>query len=193
MTPRVLDKLIAPLKRRVMLMIGRATINLVNSALKVQGVQVTLLADELHDNVEQFQQYGFTSRAFAGAEGIVVALGGTRNRSVLIACEDRRYRLTGLAEGEVALYDDLGSKIVLKRGNIIEVTAAAKLRVASPLLEATAVVDAATSYKVGGTKVVGAQGAAIPDVVAGGTTDANARATIANILANLRTHGLCAP
>jgi len=32
---------------------------------------------------------------------------------------DRRYRLTGLAEGEVALYDDLGHKVHLAREGIV--------------------------------------------------------------------------
>lgn len=32
---------------------------------------------------------------------------------------DRRYRLQGLAAGEVALYDDLGQKVHLTRGGIV--------------------------------------------------------------------------
>jgi phage gp45-like len=37
---------------------------------------------------------------------------------VVISIEDRRYRLTGLAEGEVALYDDLGQVVHLRRGGL---------------------------------------------------------------------------
>lgn len=137
MTPRALEKLIAPLRRRVGLMVGRCVVNLVNDALKMQGVQISLLSDETRDNVERLQNYGFSSNPHPGAEAVAVAVGGSRNHAVVIVCDDRRYRLTGLAEGEVALYDDLGSKIVLKRGNVIEVTAATKVRVVSPLVEMT--------------------------------------------------------
>ncbi len=50
----------------------------------------------------------------------------------------------------------------------------------------------AFSYRVSGTKVVGAQGAAEANVAAGGTVDANCRATLNSLLAKLRTHGLIA-
>jgi phage gp45-like len=33
----------------------------------------------------------------------------------VIAVEDRRFRLTGLEAGEVALYDDLGNRVLLLR------------------------------------------------------------------------------
>jgi phage baseplate assembly protein V len=116
---RAIAKLTAPLHRRVMLMVGRAAIELVNDALTVQGLQVSLMADEVRDNVERFQQYGLTSHPHPGAEGIVVCVGGSRDHAVVIACDDRRYRLQGLEQGEVALYDDLGQSIILKRDGIV--------------------------------------------------------------------------
>ncbi|WP_300656121.1 phage baseplate assembly protein, partial [Pseudomonas sp.] len=56
-----------------------------------------------------------------GAEALVLAVGGHRAHSVVIACADRRYRLTTLEDGEVALYSDEGDKVHLKRGRVIEV------------------------------------------------------------------------
>lgn len=47
-------------------------------------------------------------------------------------------------------------------------------------------------YKVSGTKVVGAQGASVPDAAGGATIDAEARTAINDLLARLRTHGLIA-
>lgn len=160
MTPRALEKLIAPLRRRVALMVGRCVVNLVNDALKMQAVQINLLSDETLDRVERLQNYGFTSHPRPGAEGLAVAVGGSRNHTVLIVCDDRRYRLTGLAEGEVALYDDLGSKVVLKRGNVIEVTAATKVHLVTPLVEMSA--DAKILGKLDVTgKITGLGGMAI--------------------------------
>jgi len=50
----------------------------------------------------------------------------------------------------------------------------------------------ATSYKVAGTQVVSARGAAILDATGGVTVDAEARIAINTLLAACRTHGLIA-
>lgn len=49
-----------------------------------------------------------------------------------------------------------------------------------------------TGYKFNGTKVVGAQGAAVADAAGGATVDAEARTALNALLARLRTHGLIA-
>ena len=67
-------------------------------------------------NREFFQHYGFTSRPLAGSEVIFIRQG---NHFVAIASDDRRYRIT-LEAGELALYDDQGQKVHLKRDGIIE-------------------------------------------------------------------------
>ncbi|WP_431477838.1 phage baseplate assembly protein domain-containing protein [Massilia eburnea] len=58
---------------------------------------------------------GFTSVPKPGAEGVVVFVGGNRDHGLVIAVEDRRFRLKGLASGEVAIYDDQGQKVHLTR------------------------------------------------------------------------------
>ena len=45
---------------------------------------------------------------------------------------------------------------------------------------------------IGGNQVVGGRGAAIPDPAGGTTVDSQSRATLASLLATLRTHGLIA-
>lgn len=115
----MMHKMLAPLQRRVGLMVSRAVIVMVNDTLKMQGVQVNLLADVTRDGVERFQNYGFTSSPHPGAEAIVVSVGGNQDHCVAIAVDDRRYRLVGLAEGEAALYDDLGQKVHLTRNGIV--------------------------------------------------------------------------
>ena len=122
-TIRTVQKMLAPLRRRIALLATRAFVEQVNDGLKMQGLQITIMDSEVADDVEHFQPYGFTARPFKGAEGIHLALGGSRAGGVVICVADRRYRLTGLAEGEVAIYDDQGSKIHLKREGKIEITA----------------------------------------------------------------------
>lgn len=113
-------------------LIGRALINLIDDTKKCQQLQLQLLADEVRSNAENYQHYGFTSHTFAGAEAIVVFVGGDRSHPVVIATEDRRYRKKDLVEGEVALYTDEGDYVLLKRGRIVEVKAGTELRVDAP-------------------------------------------------------------
>jgi phage baseplate assembly protein V len=110
------------LSRRIAMGTTRGRMALVDDQKKLQQVQVELLADETKDNVERFQQYGFTSVPLAGAEALVVFLGGGRDHGIVLAVDDRRYRLTGLENGDVALYTDEGAKIVLGRHQQITVT-----------------------------------------------------------------------
>lgn len=113
-----LTKFIAPLQRRVMLMVGRAVIKALDDSGDLQQVQLQLNADEIRSDVHRLQEYGFTSRPKLGSEAAVIFLGGNRDHGIVIAVEDRRYRLKSLADGEVALYDDLGQKVHLKRAGI---------------------------------------------------------------------------
>ena len=120
--------MIAPLRRRVLLTVGRAVLQLVDDARKLQSVQVVALDGEVLDGAERFQQYGFTSHPHPQAECVVLAVGGIRQHPIVIAVDDRRYRLVGLEEGEVALYtdeDESGAehRITMKRGREIRLEA----------------------------------------------------------------------
>lgn len=144
-----LERAMRPFLQRLQLMVGRAVVSLVKDGLKLQGLQVTLLADEVRDDVERFQQYGFSSHPHPGAEALVVCVAGNRDHAVVVAVDDRRYRIKGLEQGEVALYTDEGDKVVLKRDGVIELTAATKVRIVSPLVECTGDVDVAGTVTAG--------------------------------------------
>jgi len=102
---------------------------LVDDGKKLQQVQVELLADEVKDHVERFQQYGFTSVPLEGAEVLCVFLGGGRDHGIAFAIDDRRYRLTGLKNGDVALYTDEGTRIVLSRDKTVTITECDELKI----------------------------------------------------------------
>ncbi|XEH25277.1 phage baseplate assembly protein V [Edwardsiella tarda] len=99
----------------------RIAIGGVDSNAKVQTIQAKGIGGEALRGNELFQQYGFTSCPLPGTMGIVLPLGGVSTHGIVIATEHGTYRLAGLKSGEVALYDDQGTKIVLKRGRIIDV------------------------------------------------------------------------
>lgn len=116
---RTINKMLAPLSRRMRLMVSRAVIVLVNDSLKTQRLQLNVLKDEVPDGVERFAEYGFTSAPHKGCQAVVVSIGGSRSHMIVIATHDGNSRLSGLAEGEVALYDDLGQKVHLTRNGIV--------------------------------------------------------------------------
>lgn len=123
---RAIDKMMAPLRRRVLLAIGRGILLATDDGKKIQIVQISGLNGEVLNDRERFQNYGLASHAHPGAEAIFVSVGGLRNHAIVLAVDDRRYRIVGLAQGEVALYTDEnqsedGHRIHLKRGGKIEV------------------------------------------------------------------------
>lgn len=114
---RIVFKIVAPVARRMRLSIGRGLIKLIDDTQKCQEVQVALLADEVHDKIERFQEFGFTSVPPEGAEAITVSVTADRSHSVVIATEDRRYRPKNLKQGEVALYTKQNGKRVYAKEN----------------------------------------------------------------------------
>lgn len=115
---RIVARMLAPLKLQLRLVVSRALIHLVNDESGIQLLQVSALAGEVLDDVERFQQYGFSSVPHAGAEAILLSVGADRSHPVVIAVEDRRYRMRALADGEVALHDDLDQCVHLKRNGV---------------------------------------------------------------------------
>nr|DAY03868.1 MAG TPA: baseplate assembly protein V [Caudoviricetes sp.] len=106
--------------------------------------QVQGLAGETLQEVEQMQQFGFTSHAPAGSEVIVLPLGGDTTHGIVIASEHGSFRLKNLQGGEVAVYDQSGSSVVLRQGRLIEmdcdnliIRAKQKVLIDSPLVEAS--------------------------------------------------------
>lgn len=114
---RFFSRAIAPLRRRVQLMVGRALLTVIDDSTTVQSVDVELLSDELAQGVERFQNYGFTAVPYANCEGVIVFVGGSRAHGIVIATDDRAKRPTGLLEGDSALYNGNGVRVLCDNAN----------------------------------------------------------------------------
>lgn len=114
MSPRTL----APVMRRIRNLVNRATLNLVDDDATMQAIQIDATKGETLDRVEHWQGYGFSAHPHAGGEVLLLSAGGTRAKPVAVAVADRRYRMAGLAGGEVAIYDDQGQSVLLGRDGI---------------------------------------------------------------------------
>lgn len=161
-------RLTGPLAGRIEMMIGRAVIAAIADAPQAQAMQIELLADEVHDGVERFQGYGFTSHPHPGAEAIVVFPGGTRSHGIVIQVEDRRYRLKNIAPGEVALFDDLDQIVHLKRDGI-HIESLNKVTIEAPDIEVIADSVVIDSPDIGLGGASGAKVARVGDDVDLGT------------------------
>lgn len=97
-------RIIAPLQRRILLMVARGLVGTVTDSSGIQRVQVSALADEVIDGLERVQQYGFTGHPKPGSQAVVLFLGGNRDHGVVIACDDGSIRPKDLSAGESAQY-----------------------------------------------------------------------------------------
>lgn len=121
-------RLSAPIFRRIKMMLTRAVVRMIDPATMMQELQVEAFSGELLDRVEHWEPYGFTSHPHPGAEALVASINGRRAHTVAVTVADRRYRPTGLEEGEVCLHtdedaEDSDHRIVFKRGKIIHLIA----------------------------------------------------------------------
>ena len=137
MTEKILVRALAPIWRRIQMLLSRGVITLMNSSTKLQSVQMHFLDDAVKDGLEYFEPYGFTATAPSNnREGLALFFDGDRGHGVVICIANRQYRLRGLQPGEVALYDDQGQKIVLSKTGI-HVTSPQSIRLEAPIVHCT--------------------------------------------------------
>lgn len=122
MDDRTLERKFEKMARGLANIVCRGVAAMTGDKTKWQTQQVQLLDGETIDGAERVQQYGFSGVPQGGAECIVLMVNGDRSHPVILACDDRRYRVAGLQNGEVCVYTDEGDRIHLKRDNTIEVT-----------------------------------------------------------------------
>lgn len=87
----------------------------------VQKIQVEGLDGETVQDLEHAENFGFTSNPPVGSDCVVVPLGGKTSHGIIVTTTNGAYRITGLSDGETAVYNADGAKMVLKKGRVIEI------------------------------------------------------------------------
>ncbi len=154
-----LENEVRRLKNRMMNNTARATLAATSDNEGSQKHQVQLLADEVKDNIEHFQPFGFSSIAPAGSETAIIFMGGNRDHAISFGSDNKKYRPKGGANGDTVVYDINGNVVNLTASKIIiqhsaEVTIIApKTIVESPEIELNGNVKVAgnLAYGQGGT------------------------------------------
>lgn len=106
---------------RLRLLVMRGRVQIVDDAGAAQLVQVKIQTGWVQDKVPRLAEYGLHSNPPAGADAVLLFLGGNPGDGVVIATGHQQYRLH-LLPGEVALADDQGQVVKLSRSGI-EITA----------------------------------------------------------------------
>jgi phage gp45-like len=107
--------------------LGRTVVEEIDDSKLMQESKHSLFADEKHEGIEHVHPYGFvnvpqkptgTGKLRKAAEAFMSFMGGGRGHGVAMVVGDRRYRLYKLEGGEVALHDDQGHQVHIKRDGI---------------------------------------------------------------------------
>ena len=99
----------------------RGKVARVKAAGGVQKIQVEGLDGETVQDLEHAENFGFTSNPPAGSDCVVVPLGGKTSHGIIVTTTNGAYRITGLSDGETAVYNADGAKMMLKKGCVIEI------------------------------------------------------------------------
>lgn len=155
----------------------RGVLASINRATQVQLVDLEGLSGEQLKAMELFQHFGFTSAPPAGAQLIVLPLGGCTSAAVLVGSEHGSYRFTLGADGEASLYNQWGDFVHMRADRTIHLQAQAKVLIDTAALE----INASDSVLINTTDMtVNASGsvalntptvAASDDVTVGATLD----------------------
>ncbi len=97
---------------RLRLMVARGLVNLINDAGGLQRLQVEALDNEPLDGVERVQNFGHTSHPPRGSMPVLVAVAGSRDHMVAVAVDNEEHRPRDLKEGESAMYNAHGVKLL---------------------------------------------------------------------------------
>lgn len=117
-----LAKLLRPIETKLANLVARGVVRRVDDGAKLQLLQLLVLDTEVRERLERCQEYGLTSVPLEGAEAVVLFPGGHRGHGLVVAVVDRRYRPTGLAPGEVALYHHEGDRLTFLNGGRARLT-----------------------------------------------------------------------
>lgn len=121
-------RLIAPIKTKIFLSLGRGILKAINNTEGTQKIQVVALKDEIINNMERFQEYGFETYPLADSQVAAIFLNGNRDHGLALCVHDRDQRPQDLVEGEVCVYgkDDVTTpfRLHFKDGGILNIKAA---------------------------------------------------------------------
>lgn len=96
---------------RIKGLVVKGLIKAVNDVTDIQVVKASTQYDEITDDIERVQNYGFSSNPPIDSESIVIYFGGNKDHGVVIACDSGSFRVKGLLSGEAVFYAQFGQEL----------------------------------------------------------------------------------
>ena len=109
-----------PIFNKIRTLISLFTLERTDDTKRPQEIKMTSLGGEA-EIIEHFQPFGLSGRPPSGSIGIMLSVGGNRSHGVAICIDGNDVTVENLMDGETAVYNSHGKKIVLKQDRI-EVT-----------------------------------------------------------------------
>lgn len=147
--------------QKLRLMVARGVVKLVKDA-GLQLIQADLLADETRDGVERIQNYGHRGHPPQGSTVAAVAVEGSRDHLVVVACEHPDH-VPPLNSGESAMYAMFGQLFKMDdQGNVTLICKNFKIEASGDVItnakNITATAEANASMQAGGNIGITATG-----------------------------------
>jgi phage gp45-like len=131
-----LYRFLLPIKRKIASIVMKAVLLEYSHDGNLPILKVLLGKDEVRDNVEMIQPYGFAGRPKKGAEVFPVFINGVRDQGVAIVVDVSGTRIKLDADGDVAIYRESGEKIYLSKDKIT-ITCTNTVEVKAPVVNLT--------------------------------------------------------
>lgn len=113
------ERHIAPIRKKIMLLVGRCILAAVNNSEKTQKIQIKGLKGETGTDIERYQEYGFETYPKKDCEVLTLFINGNRDQGVVACVHNRETRPKDLNEGDVCVYDCNGNRVWLKSDGIL--------------------------------------------------------------------------
>lgn len=105
--------------RRLLSTFLRGRVNVSDDSGTTQLVQIKINDLETVDSIPRMTEFGFTSHLPQGSDVLVLFVGGDRSNAAALASNHAASRPIGLAEGESAVFNQVGIKIYLSTSGLV--------------------------------------------------------------------------
>jgi phage baseplate assembly protein V len=153
----------------------RAILATVDDSGSQQLMKLTGLAGQTIGEAVRSQPFGLTSVPPAGAEALILAIGGGMDRAHALGVEHPQHRPTGNPAGSTVLYDANGNAVSLVQSNI---------RIVSP---GTVTITAPTIVLNGSVTLGGPAGSGVAAAMQG-TVDTGGNADVSNLATKVKVN-----
>lgn len=132
-----MNSAIARVGRKVLNLFGIGVIRHIDDTGDFQTVQVAISQLETRDNTPVAYHFGYAACPPIGATAVLTFASGDRSAGIATATHDAATRPRNLLPGESMIYDSTGNRVYLRQGGTIEIIAATKVHMTTPLVEMT--------------------------------------------------------